>query len=368
MAVRRTSGQGSMSVGVDVGGTKILAALVNPEGQILATCKRRTRAERGVEEVIERVVRSVHDVVDEVGLMFHEIRAVGVGVPGPVDTSRGFVSVAPNLGWKDLPIGDLLSQAMDGTRVVVGNDANCCILGEHRFGAARGFSHVVGMFIGTGVGGGLILNGQLYTGAGQLAGEVGHMTIRMDGPRTAAGFRGTVESLGGRLAIVSDIELAIASGKKSIISELEDAEGERRVRSKMLARAFELGDKVVVRAVKRSSVAIGLGASALVHALAPECLLLGGGVVEALGQGYVDRIERTCRAHIFPAQAANLVVRMSSLGDHAGVLGAASLAMEALAAGPASKASPPAPAHVAAPANGPLPASSSRRVAGPPAG
>lgn len=312
-------------VGVDVGGTKILAAVVTPKGDILSRVRRRTRAERGQKTVIERIAQTVLEAIDEADLQVKDVSAVGVGVPGPVNPETGVLCVAVNLGWQETPLRTLLAKQLHNLPVYLGNDCNCATLGEYYFGAAKGLKDVVGVFVGTGIGGGIIVNGQIHEGVSGAAAEVGHMIVQVDGPKPKGGFKGSMEALGSRLAIVRYIEEAMSEGRKTLMKELVQEDDQMSIRSKMIAKAYQAGDKVVVTAVKKSAEAVGCGVASLASCLAPEMIVIGGGVVDALGQAYVTMIEKTARERMFPIISQHLKIVKSKLGDDVGILGDAAM-------------------------------------------
>jgi glucokinase len=326
-------------VAVDVGGTKILAVVVTGEREIVARCKKRTKANKGLETVLERVVRTIQGAVEEAHLRLEDVRAVGVGVPGPVDSRTGIIHSAPNLGWGRLEIGAMLGAQL-GRPVFVGNDVNLCTLGELDLGAGRGVETMIGVFVGTGIGAGIVINGQLYEGMTGAAGEIGHMIINYDGPKANTGWRGTMESLAARPAIIRKIVERIRDGKQSKLTELagakfQDMDPEAAaagIRSMMLAAAYADGDKVVRQAVDESAMLVGLAVAGAVHLLNPQMVVIGGGVTEAIGQPYVDGIAASIRANTFPVAHETLQIDRAMLGDDAGVLGAASLVRRRLAA------------------------------------
>ena len=168
-------------IGVDMGGTKILSAVIDAEGKILATAKVPTKAGKGASEVIDRIASSVQKAIDKSGVASDSIQAIGIGAPGPLDPATGVVIFAPNLGWRDVPLKTEL-ETRTGFPTFVDNDVNVGTLGEHVFGAGQGFQNVVGIFVGTGIGGGIILNGELFHGASKTAGEIGHIIVKAGGP------------------------------------------------------------------------------------------------------------------------------------------------------------------------------------------
>lgn len=313
---------------IDLGGTKILAAIFGPDGTVVSRAKKMTRAERGPDVVHDRMVTALYQALDEAGVRPEGLVACGVGVPGPVDTTAGIVKQTPNLpGWVDLPLRDVLADRIQRP-VAIGNDVSVAVLAEHAAGAGRGVRQLVGIWPGTGVGGGLVINGEMYYGTHDLAGEIGHMTIKAGGPRCGCGGRGHLEALCSRTAIVKEIAKAAKKGAKSpLIKEygksLSDAT------SGDLARAVEHGDAVVIKALDRAARFLALGIASVANLLNPEMIVLGGGVIEALGQPYVEQITGYVRTQPFTATTGPLQIVQSELGDDAGITGAALLARRA---------------------------------------
>lgn len=312
-------------VGVDLGGTKVLAGVFDQRLKLLGSAKLSTRAERGVEIVLERIGRCVGEALEAAGKKRSDVAGVGVGAPGAVDVARGVVLFAPNLpGWRNIPLGRRLSKAL-GLPVVVGNDANVCTLGVHEVELGGRPRQLVGVFVGTGIGGGLILEGRLYEGACHTAGEVGHMIIEVNGPKCGCGNRGCWEALASRTAIFRRIREAVQSGEKTVLtqwlgSELQD------LRSNDLRKALERGDKLVHRILMQSADYLGIGLANLINLLNPEVIVLGGGLMQAVGDQLLPRIQRTARQLAMPGTARRLRITASKLGDEAGITGAAVLA------------------------------------------
>ena len=226
-------------VGVDMGGTKILSAVIDAEGNILGTAKVPTKAEEGTSVVIDRIANCIQKAIDESGVTSDSIQAVGIGAPGPLDPTTGVVIFAPNLGWRDVPLKAEL-EARVGIPTFVDNDVNVGTLGEHAFGAGKGVQNVVGIFVGTGIGGGIILQGELFHGASKTAGEIGHIIVKAGGPRCGCGTRGCLEALASRTAMTKQFQKAILKkGKKSVLSKLTNGDLSA-IRSGVLAKALQL--------------------------------------------------------------------------------------------------------------------------------
>jgi glucokinase len=315
-------------LGIDVGGTKVMAATFDGAGEILSRARAKTRAWRGDEDVFATILNTARRAIEAAEIDSNKLAAIGIGAPGPIDPATGYIIEAANMKLKDFPLGPRLSEAFS-CPVTVENDVSAGVYGEFRAGAARGATNVFGVFVGTGIGGGIIVNGEMYRGASFNAGEIGHITLELGGPRCGCGNRGCMESLASRTAMTRDIRRAIKRGKKSSVSKLLVKETDV-LSGRDLKRAYAAGDELVVRTVNRAAKIIGIGLGSLVNVLAPEVIVLGGGVVEAMGDEFVERAERSMRRTAFGVSVKDLQVARAALGDDAGVIGAATLAREAI--------------------------------------
>jgi glucokinase len=314
-------------VGMDLGGTKILAGIVDAEGRLLAEAKRATKASEGPDAVIRRMAQAARKAARQAGIDWSAIAGVGIGAPGPIDPESGMVYNPPNLpGWDEVALGPHLSEAL-GVPVYLENDVNLGTLGEYALGAGRDTKDMVGIFVGTGIGGGLILDGELRSGFRHAAGEIGHMIIFADGPVCGCGRRGCLESVASRTAIERDIRLGIAAGRKSIVARLLREKG--RLTSGVIAQALRKGDPLTTEVVGRAQWYLGLMTASIVNLIDPELIVFGGGVVEALGKDFLAPIRVTARQYyIQQAGAERVRIVAAKLGDHAGVLGAAVLTQQ----------------------------------------
>ena len=316
-------------VGVDMGGTKILAAVIDAKGEIVEQAKRATKPKKGPEEVIERITRCIREAIDGAELKPSQIRAIGIGSPGPLDPETGVIIFAPNLGWSNVPLKAKL-EANLSIPTFVDNDVNVGTLGEYAFGAGRGVKNLVGIFVGTGIGGGIILDGKLFHGVNKTAGEVGHMIVEVKGPRCGCGNFGCLEAVASRTAITRDLQKAILKkGKKSKLTELNGGNLDL-IRSKAIARAVKHGDKPTIKVVQRAAKYLGISVASIVHFLNPEMVVLGGGVVEAMGDSLLDPIRHAAAEYALPTTMDGVQIVAATLGDNAGVIGASVLARERL--------------------------------------
>jgi glucokinase len=318
------NGKAEYLVGVDFGGTKIYAGVFDAKLSLVGSAKFSTKPQRGPGAVIERIGRCVRDAVDECDLTLKQVKAVGVGAPGVVDPESGKVLFAPNLNWKDVPLQKELQKDLD-LPVFADNDCNLCALAVHAQELHGKPRYLVGIFLGTGIGGGLIINGELYGGASNAAGEIGHMIIQVGGPKCSCGNEGCFEALASRTAIFRKILAAVKQGQKTVLTEAlgDDLKG---LRSGDLRRAIRRGDKLVEGIVQEAAEYTGLAVANLLNLLNPEVVALGGGVIEALEEEMMPTIAKVAREHAMPGTGKGTLIIASTLGDHAGIVGGAVLA------------------------------------------
>jgi len=306
-------------VGVDVGGTKILALVVSGGGEILARHKAST--ELGGAPMADQIAAAIDGALTEAGLTATEIAGIGVAMPGTVDSQTGYLGTVPNLEIDDPRLIDAL-RARYPVPVELGNDVNLGTLAECWLGAGQGAQTVVGMFVGTGIGGGVVINGRLHTGPEDLAGEIGHMVLMVDGPTCGCGAEGCFEALASRTAMERDIRAAIEAGRPS---QLGDLTGDERIKSGALAKALAAGDEVVAEVMARAAHYLAQGALTIRHLLDPDMIILGGGVVEACGEFIVPLVEAEVRADCMRGSRDTMQIAVSQLADDAVALGAAAL-------------------------------------------
>ena len=312
-------------VGVDLGGTKILSGVFKHSYECIGTAKLSTKPQRGVEEVVERVARCVQDAVDEADLTLKHVAGVGIGAPGAVDFDSGTVIFAPNLeGWKDVALKKELEKLL-GVPVFVENDCNIAALGVYVVELKSKPRSMVGIFVGTGIGGGIIVNGAPYSGFGHTAGEIGHMVLDVSGPKCGCGNKGCFEALASRTAIFQQIKAGIKDGQKTILTDML-GDNLSDLRSGDLRKAIRRGDKFVDRIIESAAEYIGIGVANLANVLNPEVLVLGGGVMEALQDEMMSVIVETAQDYAMPGALKGVEIIASKLGDSAGITGAAVLA------------------------------------------
>ncbi len=320
-------------LGVDLGGTSLRAGVVAGDGALLALEKRKTKPELGAKAVVERMVETVERALTTAGLTAKDVGGVGVGVPGPVDSEHRVVRLAVNLGrdWSNLHLAELLEAAL-GVPAVIDNDVRVGALGEHTHGAGQGLADMVAIFVGTGVGGGLILDGKLRTGWRASAGEVGHTVVAGDnGLLGKTGQPGTVEPLASRTGMEQQVVARLADGQVSVVPELMLSVGQGRLTSRVIYEALKRNDVVMREVLAVSQHALGLLAGNLINILDPQMVVFGGGVTERLGSKFVAPIRRVAYANLLNKQNARLIrIVPAALKDASGVVGAAVLARQNL--------------------------------------
>ena len=312
-----------MRIGFDLGGTKMLAAVLDDDGTIVARCKART-AGGDNDAVYRQIVETIDCVVERAGIARSDLDAVGIAVPSPIDIERGIILDTPNLGVSNFALADRLRREL-GCFVLLENDVNAGLWGEYVAGVANGMRHVVGIFPGTGIGGGLILDGRLYRGKIGAAGEIGHITVQSDGRRCGCGNHGCLETVASKTAIARDLALLAMNGQSKVLAEA-GATDIRRIKSGLIAKALEAGEEAVIAVVHQAAQFLGIGMAAIVNTFDPEMVVIGGGLVEKLGSHITDIAVRTMKERSMPRIVADVTVAVAALGDDAVVVGAADLA------------------------------------------
>jgi glucokinase len=310
-------------VGVDLGGTKVLAGVVNGDGQVLSHSKHKTRALKGrPDALLDLIAEAVRGACAEASVDLGSVSAVGMGVPGTLTADRSGVMVAPNLGWSNVPVRDDLARRLDGARVGLENDVRSAALAEHVLGAGAGYSSMLAIFVGTGIGGGYIEHGKIVHGSRGGAAEFGQMVIQAGKGRCSCGNKGHLEALAARPALARYMARKVKRGAKSSLAGAHKGDL-TLLTSGEIEGAIAAGDELAIRAAERSATYVGLALGSLVNAFDPDLVVLGGGVVAAIGQRYVDWAAVAARPHILNQDARSLPIVAAKLGDDAGLLGAA---------------------------------------------
>jgi glucokinase len=304
-------------IGIDLGGTKIASALLDTNLDVVKTDAVYTQAEAGPDGVADQVADAVERLTE--GLGKESVLGVGVASAGLVEPGTGNILYSPNLQWRDVPLGRMLSDRLH-QEVYVDNDVNMAALGELHFGAGQGVRHMVCVFIGTGIGAGIVVDGHLYEGANGFAGEVGHTTIQWDGPPCPSGNPGCWESYASGTAMARRTREALERGEPSIIRDLI-GEDLSKLRVEVIAEAALRGDALARRILEETGEFLGAGLSNLVNTLNPELIVLGGGVIRGVPPLF-DLAEASTRRRALPDASEALHFAKARFGREAGVIGA----------------------------------------------
>ncbi len=315
-------------VGFDLGGTKMLTIAYDEKWKPVARRRRKTRGREGSDAGIQRIASTIDRLLEENELKSDQIAGIGIGCPGPIDLDRGRILTTPNLGWDDVDVQAALERRFS-CPVVVMNDVDAGVYGEYEFGAAKGARCAVGIFPGTGVGGGCVYEGRILQGCGISCMEIGH--TRISSSTRASGYElpGTLEAEASRLTIAAEAAKAAHRGDapwllKEVGTDLAD------IRSGALADSVANGDDVVRRLIEESAQAIGIAVVNVVHMLAPDKIVLGGGLIEAMPDLFINTVSKTARKSVMPVYKDRFEVVAAKLADDAGVMGAAAWAKRKL--------------------------------------
>ena len=311
-------------LGLDLGGTNMVGAALATNGELLFKSKIATEASSGLNHVLDRMADCLEGVLEQCNRAREDVIAAGVGAPGPLNQETGVVYTPPNLpGWKNVPLADELYKRLK-VSVFIENDANCAAYGESWLGAGRDFKDLICLTLGTGVGGGIILNNELVRGVDGTAGEIGHLIIEMNGRKCNCGSHGCLEQYGSATGIVTSAREAIDQGEKTVLTEM--VPDLSKLTAKDVSVAMERGDELARRIITETGEMLGVGIASLVNLLNPEVVVLCGGVIEA-GEALFKPIRETVKERAFPVPGARARIVPSVLGDDAGVIGAAGVAL-----------------------------------------
>lgn len=323
---------GDLAIGVDFGGTKLLAAVIDVStGEVLGSAKKKTNPDDDAKALMERIFAGIDDAMHDANIKGKkDIRGIGVGIAGQIDTEAGILLGAPNLSQAtvDLPIAAMLEKQYE-VPAALRNDVQVAALGEGTFGAGKDCPNFFCVFVGTGVGGAIVLDGQIYTGATGTAGEVGHLIIHANGRHCGCGGRGHLEAYASRTAITRTILGELKRGRKTVLTKLEPSlEGGggdgSALRSSLLAKAMKEHDPLVTETLTEAGADLGLGLASVINLLNPERMIIGGGVIEAVDYLFEVASQRALRESL-PTPAKSTEIVRANLGDNAGIVGAAIL-------------------------------------------
>lgn len=308
-------------VGVDLGATKIRAVVYNGDYRPLARRQKKTLPHLGFDATVDRIARTIKLALDEAGFNPRDVTSIGVGAPGSLNLDDGVILEAPNMGWQNAPLAETLSTIFDRP-VVLGNDVDLGVYAEYERGAASGDRCVLGVFPGTGIGGGCVYEGRILRGRLGSCMEIGHVPVLPDGPECGCGAHGCLEAIASRLAIAAAAAKAAHCGRAPWLMK-HAGTVVSRIRSPMIAESVRNGDSAVEQIVRRAARAIGVALAGLIHIVSPDTVVLGGGMVEALPDIYLHEVEVSARERVLPTFRDGFRVKVATLGSDATALGAA---------------------------------------------
>ncbi len=303
---------GKYNICLDVGGTKVLGAIFNENREIIYRLKKKSKnGESNTQNTEAVIVSVVEEMLKESGIQREEVNAIASCAPGVIDQDTGIVLFTPNLPMRNYDMKSAMEEIF-GVPFFVGNDVNLGVLGEYKYGAAQGYRNIVGLFVGTGIGGGLILNGELYTGNKFKAAEYGHMILDPEGPLCNCGQRGCLETFSSKQGMSAYIRQQVARGRESMLAE---AVQDGVFRSKKLKKALSEGDPVAVEAVDRACHWLAVATGSLINTFSPDLVLYGGGVIEAVGDLFLEKILSEVDRYCWPLIRETTDIKIAALGD-----------------------------------------------------
>jgi len=311
-------------VGFDLGGTKMLATVFSEGFEILAQEKAKTKAQQGSDVVLDRIIKAITKACETAAVQPSDIKGIGVGCPGPLDLNKGVILTAPNLGWENVKLKATLEKAF-GCPTVIANDVDAGLYGEYHFGAARKARCALGVFPGTGIGGACVYEGHLIRGKVNSCFEIGHIQVQPEGRLCGCGRRGCLETVASRLAIAAEAAKAAFRGEAPHLLE-EAGTDLSKIKSNALARSIQAGDTAIENIVRTAARRLGVAVAGVVNLLAPDVVVLGGGLVEAMPDLFAGEVKEAIDAQAMETFSQAVKVVPAKLGDDAVVMGAAALA------------------------------------------
>ncbi|MFC1861860.1 ROK family protein [Chloroflexota bacterium] len=316
----------TLSLGIDLGGTKILTAVVNDKGELLSRDHSITPAREGQQAVVKSILESVGRALDQAHIAAADLAAIGLGAPGLSNPETGILFTSPNLpGWKDVHLRDIIEKEL-GRKVFLINDANAAAVGELYFGAGRGALNFIYITVSTGIGGGIIIDGKIYTGSVGTAGELGHMVIDDEGPQCNCGNRGCWEALASGTALAREARHGIKEVATTSILKYADGNIEK-VNAEAIHEAAQAGDSLATELITETAYYLGVGLSNLINIFNPEVIIIGGGLSNIGDMLLKPAFEEAGRRAFRQSYQAVRFTR-AELGRNSGVLGAAAYALD----------------------------------------
>lgn len=315
-------------IGFDLGGTKMLATVFDDDFKVLGKARKKTRGHEGMQAGLKRINNVISEALENAKIKPEQIKGLGIGCPGPLDLKKRRIRTAPNLGWEDAPVAESIEDEFKFP-VTIANDVDAGVFGEYQFGAGKKARCVFGLFPGTGIGGGCVYEGKIFRGANCTCMEIGHMPMVADGPLDGLGNEGSLESVASRLAIAGAAAQAAYRGQAPYLLK-ETGTDIADIRSGALSGSVNNGDKMVEQIVHNACIHLANSVVTVVHMLAPDVIIFGGGLIEAMEDTMLPTIEKLARKRIMPSMRDIFKIEAAKLGDNAGVIGAAALARQSV--------------------------------------
>ncbi len=312
----------NLSIGVDLGGTKVLTALIDKtSGEVIHYIKKKTKKDKGPERIVYKIIKSIKELLEEKELTTEDISSIGIGAAGQVDRDHGILIAAPNLDCFNLELKSIVEKEFN-LPVFIGNDVEIATLGELKFGTGKGQKDFVCIFVGTGVGSGLVQDGKIRHGGAGTAGEIGHIIVDVGGRPCACGGNGCLEAYASRLAVEKRIIGALKKGRASDITNYL-AEG-KSIKTSMIKKALKNNDELVIQTLDEAAEYLASGLASVMNFYNPKLLILGGGLIDAIDYFY-EKTVKIAKSKALPTPSRNTEFKKADRGDFSGVIGAALL-------------------------------------------
>ncbi|MDP4181789.1 MAG: ROK family protein [Bacillota bacterium] len=308
---------------LDIGGTKVLGAVFDENLKIICKVKKKTKAEEGQEKIEERIISIVEELIAQSGISKENLAAIGAGAPGIINEDTGEIIYTPNIPWRNYNIRKVIENKFK-VPFFIGNDVKMGVLGEWKYGAGKNMEDIVGIFVGTGIGGGVIINNKLYSGARHSGTEIGHMIINTEGPYCNCGQRGCLEAYASKIAITKDIKSQMNRGRKTILKDLME-ENTLVIKSKTLKKAIDEKDELAIEVVDKAIYYLAAGAGSLINIFNPNMMIMGGGVFEALGDYMLPLLKEQIKKFSMPVVLEGTEIVQSKLNDDSILFGSLAL-------------------------------------------
>ncbi len=311
------------SIGIDLGGTKILAGIIEKQtGKVVFDVKNKTKKEKGNKKTGQKILETIDELIKKCDIPKKDIESIGIGLAGQVDRQNGILINAANLECSDFNVRELIQNKFN-IKTFVGNDVEVAALGELKYGAGKGFKDIICIFVGTGIGSSIIKDGKIHYGANGSAGEMGHMIVDLNGRACSCGGHGCLEAYASRSAIESRILGAVKKGRRSIITDFADSSS---ISSKHIKKSLDARDEIVTQYVNEAIEYLSGGIASVINFYNPELVILGGGLIQSIDEFYLGTIKKS-RAKALPIPASAVKFKKAELGDYSGVIGASMLSV-----------------------------------------